>query len=464
VPTYRRLYDLRPASLWARCLRRVGLGALLCAAVLLPVNALAADAAPGGSADTTARQALQTLLEQQEARAGDSDYDYALGVAALQAGEPLLALDALERVVLHRPDFAGAWLDIALVHLQLGDADSADAVLASIEQNFAPPPALRRQIIAAREQIANWRSGRVVRELVSRWRGDISLLGGYSSNANAGIGVGGFTLTPVGGPTVPVDVAPDQRPRGSAMLQLRASAYRDFAHADGSVTSLLGYLRGRRFAGEGDFHYGEVALGVSHTHLLGSTSSANVGASLRHLQLGDESLATFYAVNAGLRRQLGACGMAASVEYEWRQYTRDGYFSAQVPWLGGGLDCRGGAHQWLLAARVGHDDPRGARAGGDTVRLEASAQWRWQISQRYTLEALVYYVRNRDLDGYSPLLANGAERRVERLGQRLVLGRDITADGRWRALLELENSRDMSNLPIFRLDERQVLLGVRYAF
>lgn len=417
-----------------------------------------------GGAD--AARALQDLLQQQATRGDtpDPDFDYALGIAALEAGEPLLALDALERVVLHRPDFAGAWLDIALVHLQLDDPDSAEAILASVQQNFAPPPVLAQQIVAARQQIQDWRQARGLRQLVQRWRGDISLLAGYSSNANAGIGVGGFTLTPLAGPPVPVDIAPEQRPRGSAMLQLRASAYRDLAHTDGSVTTVLAYLRGRRFANEPDFHYGEVAGGLSHSRPLGGGLSLNLGTSARHLQLGDAVLANFYAVNTGLRQSLGVCTASATLEYEWRQYSREGYFSAQVPWLGGGLDCRIGAHQWLLAARVGRDDPQGARAGGDTVRVEGSAQWRWQVDDRHSIEGLLYYVRNRDLDGYSPLLAAGAERRVERMGQRLVLGRSLTADGRWRLLLELENSRDSSNIGIFRLNERQALIGLRYAF
>ena len=103
-----------------------------------------------------------------------------------------------------------------------------------------------------------------------------------------------------------------------------------------------------------------------------------LGASLRHLQLGDAALANFYGVNTGLRQSLGACTASATLEYEWRQYSREGYFSAQVPWLGGGLHCRSGAHQWLLAARVGRDDPQGAR---QSVKPAASVSCRGDVGE-----------------------------------------------------------------------------------
>ena len=431
---------------------------------------------PAAPTPTTARALLQDLLEQQESRAGDPDYDYLLGVTALEAGEPLLALDALERVVLHRPEHAGAWLDLAIVHARLGDIDSAQAILAHVEASFAPPPALRQQIAAARRALDEQRLAQAqaaqrstLQRLTSQWHGDIALLGGYSSNANAGIGVGGFTLTLPGGGTTPVDVAPEQRPRGDAMLQLRGTVYRDLFHDDGSTTSVLGYLRGRRFASEGDFHYHEAAAGVAHSRplgwgWLGRQWAATGGLSLRHLALGDQALGTFYTATLGLRSAAGACSVAGTLDLEYRNYSREGYFSSRLPWLGAGLDCRQGAHTLQLAARVGYDSPHGARAGGDTTRLEASALWRWQAGSAWTLDALLYYVRNSDHSGYSPLLNNGDERTVQRLGQRLALQYALDPAGRWRAVLELEHSRDTSNLAIFRLDERQALLGLRYVF
>lgn len=432
--------------------------AALCAAVCVLAAAQAAESAPAAPAP---RAALEALLAEQEVRAGDPDYDYALGVAALEAGEPLLALDALERVVLHRPAYAGAWLDLAIVHTQLGDPASAEAILAHVEGSFDPPLALRQQIASARAAL---RRSVTQPDEGSRWHGEVAALVGYTSNANAGIAVGGFSLTPLGSDPVAVRLAADQRPRGDAVLNLRASLYRDFAHTGGSTTSLLGYLRGRQYASETDFAYYEGAAGLSHNLPLRAGRSAVLGGSLRQLVLGGEALATFYGVSAGLRQALGRCMVQGGGEYEYRQYQRAGYFSANVLWGGAGLDCRLGSHTLQLAARLGQDLAQGSRAGGDTTRLEASALWRLQASERWSIDALLYYVRNSDSTGYSPLLENGATRSVARFGQRVSISRAISQTGHWRVFLEAENSRDNSNLPIFRLEERQVSAGLRYLF
>jgi len=449
----------------------VRFAAALLAVALAVGPALAADpadpgapAAPATSTPNPATSLLSDLKAQQETRAGDPDFDYLLGVAALEAGELQLALDALERVVLHRPTFAGAWLDLALVHTRLNDAASAEAILAHVESSFDPPPALRAQIAQARRLLAP----PPLQAATRGWHGDLALLAGTTSNANAGLAVSGFSLTPLDLPQVPVAVDPDQRPRRDNQLQIRGSLYRDFAHDNGSTTSLLGYLRGRQYASENDFSFYELAGGISHARPLAPGLALTLGSSARQLQLGGASLATFYTASLGLRREWQACNAQASGEYEYRDYSREGYFSADILWAGGGVDCRRGSHSVSLAARVGRDQPRSQsgidRAGGDTTRLEASLLWRWQWTQQWSSDLLVYYVHNRDASGYSPLLADDATRRVERLGQRLTLQRSLDAAGRWRLLLEAENGRDYSNLPIFRLEERQVSVGLRYLF
>ena len=439
--------------------------------IALAVAALAPNA-PARASDNTSpslphpdpRATLDALQAEQEARAGDPDYDYLLGVAALEAGELQLALDALERVVLHRPTHAGAWLDLAIVHARLHDPASAEAILAHVEQTFDPPPALRAQILQARRLLAP----DPLQAATRGWHGDLAVLAGATSNANAGLAVSGFSLTPIDRPPVQVSVAPDQRPRRDAQLQLRSSLYRDFAHDDGSATTLLGFLRGRQYAGEQDFDFCEVAAGVSHVRPLNDTLAVIAGSSVRHLSLGGSGLATFYGASLGLRRQWQTCNAQLSGEYEYRDYTQRGYFDADIGWGGAGLDCRWGSHSVSLAARAGrdraHSDAGTLRAGGDTTRLEGSLLWRWQATPRWSSELLVYYARNSDSSGYSPLLGNGATRQVERLGQRLTLGRTLDAAGRWRALIEVENGRDYSNLPIFRLEERQVSAGIRYLF
>ena len=66
------------------------------------------------------------LLEPFEFEyAGDIDFDYWLGIAALESGQPGKATLALERALTVNPDFLGARLDLARAYFALGDVERA---------------------------------------------------------------------------------------------------------------------------------------------------------------------------------------------------------------------------------------------------------------------------------------------------------------------------------------------------
>jgi len=89
--------------------------------------------------------------------AGNVEFDYLLGVSALEAGRADRATLALERVLSANPDFAGARLDIARAYFVLGDLVRARTEFETVaKQN--PPPAARAtidrylEVIVKREQ------------------------------------------------------------------------------------------------------------------------------------------------------------------------------------------------------------------------------------------------------------------------------------------------------------------------
>ncbi|NDF71133.1 MAG: hypothetical protein EB131_08380, partial [Betaproteobacteria bacterium] len=95
---------------------------------MLPAGSALADDAPspsvsqagGGSLVSAERliaagqsaAAVDLLLPLEPQLAGTAEYDYLLGLAALQSGQFTLAISALERVTLVQPRHAGAWLDL----------------------------------------------------------------------------------------------------------------------------------------------------------------------------------------------------------------------------------------------------------------------------------------------------------------------------------------------------------------
>ena len=70
-------------------------------------------------------QAYELLSPHEFQLAGNVDYDYLYGTAALDTGHPDLAIFALERVIEERPSYAGARLELARAYYDIGDNESA---------------------------------------------------------------------------------------------------------------------------------------------------------------------------------------------------------------------------------------------------------------------------------------------------------------------------------------------------
>lgn len=122
--------------------------------------------------------AAYALLEPVEFEmAGNLDYDYLLGVAALDSGRPDKATLAFERVLAVDPAHYGARLDLARAYYALGDHERAGNEFTRILQQN--PPALARTIIeqylAAIENHLN--PG-------NRFAGYVEAAFGYDTNVN----------------------------------------------------------------------------------------------------------------------------------------------------------------------------------------------------------------------------------------------------------------------------------------
>lgn len=105
-----------------------------------------------------AAEAYALLAPHEDAHAGNTRFDYLLGVAALDSGRADMATLAFERVLALEPNFAGARLDMARAYFQLGDLSRAKAEFETVRQQN-PPEAARVTIeryldaIAQREKV-----------------------------------------------------------------------------------------------------------------------------------------------------------------------------------------------------------------------------------------------------------------------------------------------------------------------
>lgn len=428
---------------------------------LLAAAALAAGPVAAGNPEalTRYRDGTQALAEQR--------YDDARA--------------ALREAIRLDPDFAGAWLDLALATYAAGDLPQAEELLDTLEARFTVPPPLAALIADLRRQIEA-RAAPVAPADVWRWRRRFTAALGHDSNANAGLAYGELTLTLPGSALVlPLARGVRARPDNFAQTGLSVAASRP--HGNGEL-QLTGSVNGRRNADVTDFDTVELRSGIAWASAAPLPAGGLWGvlpgpwrlrADVEQLRLGGSALVEQVVLGAEHLWPTLACRPQASVELEWLHYPVVHTLDTTTLWLAGTLRCPvslGPASRELaLQLRLGEararhgPDSSSARPGGDSHHLELTAahEWTWTCATgTQTLQALAQWERVRDTDGYSPLLDNGARRNLDRstLGLTWSVPLPVGADQGWRAVIGAQQFRQSANLRPFDLTDRIVQVGV----
>jgi len=103
-----------------------------------PLQKARAAMAVGKPAD-----AVAILKPLESTRAGEPGYDFLLGLALLDSGDPERAVFAFERVLAVQPDHAQARAEIGRAYLQLGERDAGVKELESVRKMGVPDDARR---------------------------------------------------------------------------------------------------------------------------------------------------------------------------------------------------------------------------------------------------------------------------------------------------------------------------------
>ena len=90
-----------------------------------------------------AQQAYQLLQSNADEYAGTFEYDYLLGQTAIDAGQPLEAVFALERVIDQHPDFSPARAEIARAYFLIGENEAAKAEFKQAQKADMPEDSKR---------------------------------------------------------------------------------------------------------------------------------------------------------------------------------------------------------------------------------------------------------------------------------------------------------------------------------
>lgn len=239
--------------------------ALLAAAILAASAAgeargdpQALERARGALAQGNPKQAFEVLSPLERQLAGQPEFDYLLGVAALDSGRLDDAIIAFERVLAVQPNHAGAQMDLARAYYAAGSFDLAEA--AFVKLRAANPPAnaltaIGRYLEAIRERKQQTRAG---------WQayGEAGL--GYDTNITGvptdfgGAALQSFNLSGI-------EATGNSVKRKAPFAQAAVGTEYSYPLSRGWSAFTGGDLRGRGYRRESDFNSfaGEVRAGAA---------------------------------------------------------------------------------------------------------------------------------------------------------------------------------------------------------
>ncbi|HEY4373768.1 MAG TPA: tetratricopeptide repeat protein, partial [Burkholderiales bacterium] len=142
-------------------------------------------------------EAFALLDPLEDARAGDPDFDYLLGMAAIDSGHLTRGVFALERVIAVKPNFPEARAEIARAYFLMGENRAAREEFEAVKASNPPPSVVTNvnqflDALQARESVRD----------VSGITGYLEASYGYDTNANAATSTGNFAIPALSGAVV----------------------------------------------------------------------------------------------------------------------------------------------------------------------------------------------------------------------------------------------------------------------
>jgi tetratricopeptide (TPR) repeat protein len=208
-----------------------------------------------------APEAYALLSSLEEQRSGEPDFDYLLGVAALDSGQPGRAVFALERVLAVNPAHTLARAEIARAYFVLGERKTAKQEFQSVLKEN-PPEQVNQAINKYLSAIDKEQSDH------TKFSAFLEFALGYDSNANSSTGSQQIAIPAFGGLVFTLD--PKATKLSSNFSNLGAGI--GFTHPISQNISLFGAVKG----------YQHINLKSEAEQFDTSTIDASLGASIKN--------------------------------------------------------------------------------------------------------------------------------------------------------------------------------------
>lgn len=402
---------------------------------------------------------IERLNKLTEGCLSRADYFAYWGALLVSLGRGAEAIEVLERALLLAPHSPGVQFDYAQALAQGGDPESASALLLMLLDRSDLHPDFRSLLQTQSLELVK-----------PRWvfGFQYSSLLGHETNLNSAPSSQSVTFTLSTGDVV-LELDPAVQPiRGGAWLNSFATMGM-VELGRGQRIYVLGDLRSRQsgmgtdyLQADGSVIWRGTPFSTRSTH--GFQPDLRLG--LSHLRFESGTLFRSWRGEASLEKagesSFSSCRLRSGLAWEDRQFpnssNNDGLYNGLLLTL----HCGVGEETISLRMNIGRDRPKGdSRAGGSQTRSELGLGWTKDFG-RFEAQLTGAYSQSLDSEPYSPLLANGATRRLDRYLGRLELRFPVNSTWQW--LATLEQSRQSSNIALFEIQTRAVYSGFRARF
>ncbi len=379
------------------------------------------------------------------------------GAAQLNSGISAEAAESLERALLLEPDNGAAQIDYAEALFQQGQIFPALELNEQLLQRVDLPANLQ-PLLQERQQ--TWQG------LTSQLGFQADFLAGYDSNLNGAPDPGQITLTLSGEPVI-LDLNPEFRAISGPYLNVRLSS-RHRQLAPEHQHNWTNQVRGR-LSEDTDSDLLQIDSRYSFMRPQ-RDKSWQLDAGIGGLFFGGNIL--FTATEGRVRylgRRNGKCQPYAALAAQHQLFHDQSQLNAVESKLSGGLSC---PLEFISGTQVvsaelsllGNAAIKTGRPGGHRRGWQFNADWQYLLPGS-TFTAQFNHTELEDREGYSPLLAGGAERWLSRSYVLLQYQKPLLNFGKSTTfVLNLFHQGQRSNIEIFRSNDSTIEVGLSISF
>jgi tetratricopeptide (TPR) repeat protein len=383
-----------------------------------------------------------------------AEYFALVGAAQMESGDLATALESLERALLLDPGNGAAQIDYAQALYLRGQLFSALDLNRQILARTDLPPDIEA-LVRQRDQLWQARTRQTGFQL--------DALVGYDDNLNGAPDPSQIALTLSGEPIILTLNSEFQAVagrylnlRGGASHQRLAAGHRHNARVE---------IRGRMSQDSGS----DLLQLQSRYEFLRPRRSSSWMGSVAAGQLFFGGSALYAASEAFVRySQSGTktCGRRYDLTLQHQHFHGQRTLNSLEAKLAAGVECQMAVAGLpsVLGLELGllsNTALNSGRPGGHRRGWQVNADWQWPVSQG-VLRSQMNYTRLRDQAGYSPLLASGADRWLERSYLLLQYQRPIQPGLMF--LTSFYHQYQRSNIALFDTRDSSLEIGLSFAF